>query len=152
MTNPYCLLNKRFHPTRSKCYVEYVPSVNDVTMKDDPLLDYIFGVNPVTGLPEGDIAMFLSDKTNPEIKNFISQQLLIENGSSDEGLSLPDSVTNRFREVISDDDIASFSRNHGETTQEYASRLRNWFAEEKQRNAEKRDLQKFRSLLHDKKA
>lgn len=45
----------------------------------EQILDVIFGVNPFSGLPENDVALYLSDKVDPAIKDFIASQLLQPN-------------------------------------------------------------------------
>lgn len=147
--NPYLLLNKRFHTLdKSQGKITYLPKVSDVRKKEDPLMDYIFGVNPVTGLPTGDLAIYLSDKANPEVRQFIEMNLLKDNPSTDvPALSMPDDVVNKYRSVITDDDVAQFSRNHDETRDEYAERMRNWFADERERNFQKNRVEKFKKMM-----
>ena len=122
----------------------------DVKKKDSQLLNYIYSVNPVTGLPQGDLAVYLGDKANPQIRAFIEMNLLQETENSKSGFKMPDEVINKFREHISDDDIAAFSRNHGETKEEYADRMKLYMLQEKQKRAsvirEQRNKEK-----HDKK-
>lgn len=109
------------------------PSV-DVKDTHSQLLDYIFGTNPVTGQATGDIAAFMSDKTNPEVRAFIETQLMRESVSSDGIKNLPTDVLNKFRSV-SDDDVALFSRNHDEGLDEYVNRVRLHFANERYKAA-----------------
>ena len=129
--------------------VQCCPCVDseDVHDPNQALLDLIFGINPATGLPEGDLSVYLGDKANPEIRNFIESQLLKER-SDVHGLSgLSTEVTNKFRD-LSDDDVAFFSRNHGESRQEYADRLRLYFAEERERRARSKKQAKIDKLLN----
>lgn len=93
--------------------------------KFDDLLDLIYAVDERTGMPSGDLAIFTSENANPEIRAFIQQNLLNEVPSEKGKLPLPESVRNSFNSKISDDDIASLSRNVGESTEEYAERLSN---------------------------
>ena len=51
----------------------------DTVKTDDQLLQYIFGCDPVTGLPIGDLAIYLGDDANPEIKAYIEKNLLKDN-------------------------------------------------------------------------
>lgn len=55
---------------------EFVESKVDAS---EQILDVIFGVNPFSGLPENDVALYLSDKVDPAIKDFIASQLLRPN-------------------------------------------------------------------------
>lgn len=94
--------------------VEFVPDV-EPDFDDSPLkkvLDEIFSVDPRTGAPKGDIAYFLSKDGNPEVKAWLETNLLQPRRSVS---SHPDGVT--------DEVIAEFSRNPGESGLDYASRL-----------------------------
>lgn len=81
---------------------------------DDIIFDEIFSVDPITLLPDGDIACFMSENTSDSVRSFISQNLLRENGSL--------SDTTKF-EGLSDDVIAEFTRGGDETIESYRSRL-----------------------------
>lgn len=81
---------------------------------DDVIFDEIFSVNPVTLLPDGDIACFMSENTSEAVRSFIAQNLLRENGVV--------SDTTKF-DGLSDDDIAEFTRGGDETIESYRSRL-----------------------------
>lgn len=87
------------------------PRVLDTDSKVDenPLLDVIYGVDENTKLPKGDIALYLSDRTTPEVRTFIQQNLMsdlpVEKG-------LPDG-----------EDVTPFIREKGESAAEYGSRL-----------------------------
>lgn len=119
----------------------------DVINSNEQLLNYIYGVDPATSLPCGDLAVYLGDKANPEIKYFIEQNLL-NPISNAEGLSnLPIEVTNKFRE-LSDDDVANFARNHGESREEYADRIKLFFLKEKNRRREEGRLKDLEGLLN----
>lgn len=94
--------------------VEYVPDI-EPDFDDSPLkkvLDEIFSVDPRTGAPKGDIAYFLSKDGNPEVKAWLETNLLQPRRSVS---SHPDGVT--------DEVIAEFSRNPGESGLDYAARL-----------------------------
>lgn len=83
---------------------------------ESSLLGMIFEVNPVTLLPSGDIAMFLSDKVHPDVKRFIETQLfnpIPVSGDSSGDYS-----------VLSDDDIIEFTRGRDESASAYAHRVR----------------------------
>ena len=119
----------------------------DVHDPNQALLDMIFAVDESTGLPQGDLSVFLGDKANPEIRNFIQSQLLQE-CSDVNGLSgLSTDVTNKFRE-LSDDDVAFFSRNHDESREEYADRLRLYFAQEREKRSRAKKQAQIDKLLN----
>lgn len=130
---------------------KYVPlkvrkTESDVKASDSQLLDYIYAVDPVSGIPQGDLAIYLGDKANPEIKSFIELNLLkpIE---SPEGLShLPTDVTNQFKS-LSDDDIAFFSRNHDESKEEYSDRIKLFFLKEKETRLAKKRVDELERVL-----
>lgn len=121
----------------------------DVKKKDSQLLNYIYSVNPVTGLPQGDLAVYLGDKANPQVRAFIEMNLLQETENSKSGFKLPDEVLNKFREHISDDDIAAFSRNHGETKEEYADRMKLYMLQEKQKRSKQIYEARLKKLIED---
>lgn len=99
--------------------LEYQPTVDperksDVKSNVDSILDSIFATDPLTMLPSGDIAQFMSSKISPEIREFIRQNLMSP--------VLDDGVSAKFG-TLSDDDIVMFSRNAGESLDDYRSRL-----------------------------
>lgn len=118
---------KRHNILESIVYVNpnVIKKESEITEKNSELLDIIYGSDSVSGLPKGDLAMFLSDKTNPQLRQFIESQLMNENVVDVNKLSLSQDILNKFRGVVTDDDIARFSRNHDESIEEYAARMSN---------------------------
>lgn len=49
---------------------------NGIKSEVDQVTEVIYAPNPVTGLPDGDVSLYLNDKTAPEVKMFIEQKLL----------------------------------------------------------------------------
>lgn len=91
-----------------------IPEVEKRVNSTDAILQEIYAPDPRTGLPTGDIGYFVSDKANPEIKQFILEQLFMDvSGSAN--LSAP--------KGLSDDDILLLSRQSGESNQDYMQRL-----------------------------
>lgn len=88
------------------------------TSSDNLVFDEIFAVNPVTKLPDGDIACFMNENTSEAVRQFIIQNLTSDNGS------LSDS-SGEFSQ-LDDDDIALFTRNSGESMSDYRDRLVNF--------------------------
>lgn len=121
----------------------------DVCATDNHLMDYIFGLDPLTQLPCGDLAIYLGEKANPEVKQFIELNLLKERVDSKGNIDLPQDVVNGFRSVIKDDDVAAFSRNHGETKEEYADRLKLYFLQEKQKRQREKRVKELEQLIED---
>ena len=117
----------------------------DVRNKDSQLLDYIYALDPVTSLPCGDLAIYLGDRANPEIRYFIEMNLL-QPLAPEAGSDMPDEVVNKFR-TLSDDDIAFFSRSKIETREEYADRLKLYFVQEKQKRRQEGRLKEIEGLL-----
>lgn len=122
-----------------------VEQLKKVESKDNPLLKLIFSPNE-RGCLTGDLSQFLSDKTNAEVRQFISEQLLQENPNQ-KGFSLSDSAINALREHITDDDIAKFSRNHGESPEQYAYRLGKFFSDEQGKNIAKARFEREKQRL-----
>lgn len=147
--NRLMLFSERLQPQTG---VESKPldaPVSDVKKKDSQLLNYIYSVNPVTGLPQGDLSVYLGDKANPQVRAFIEMNLLQETENSKSGFQLPDEVLNKFREHISDDDIAAFSRNHGETKEEYADRMKLYMLQEKQKRSKQIYEARLKKLIEE---
>lgn len=76
------------------------------------VLDEIFSVDPVSGFPKGDIQYYLSSEGNPQVKQWLENNLLKPRMASS---SNPEGVT--------DDMIAEFARKPDESYYSYASRL-----------------------------
>lgn len=144
--NRHLLYNKRFNVNlefkKGKC----IDPQPDVVQKHQQLFDMIFSVNPVTGFPNGDLACYLGENTNPEIKIFIESQLLKEI-PVDSGLSIPQDVLNQMNSKITDDDIAKFSRNHGETADDYAKRMSDYFERQRLENRVRKDTERLKRLM-----
>lgn len=109
----------------------------DVAEPNKQLLDYIFGKDPVSGHPSGDLSVYLGEKSNPEVKAFIQTNLMQPLIDDKGGLNLSSDELNKIRGTITDDDIAQFSRNHDETREEYADRIRLYLSKEKYERSQK---------------
>lgn len=92
---------------------EYVMSESDL----QNVLNEIFSVDPDTGFPRGDIAYFLSKDGNPQVKSWLESNLLSPRAKQT-GTSL---------EGVTDDFIAEYARNDGESVSDYALRLRGYY-------------------------
>lgn len=82
--------------------------------KLESLLVEIYGVDPKTNLPVGDVAQYMSDNTNPQIRDFISKQLM----------SAVEPVGNSSQ--LSDDDLVRYQRKSGESVRDYVERMANY--------------------------
>lgn len=88
-----------------------VDYVDDSDLKK--VLDEIFTVDPVSGLPQGDYQYYMSSSGNPVVKQWLENNLIrprkFSNGSSVEG--------------VTDDMIFEMSRKSGESVSDYQARL-----------------------------
>lgn len=81
---------------------------------EDSLISIIYSPDPISGLPTGDLNFWVSDKVNPQIKDFILSRLM-QDTSSAVNAKLPDG--------ISDADAFALSRHSGESVSQYVERL-----------------------------
>lgn len=148
--NKLVLYNSRFNLAAEVVYTdgEVLQKDSDVKDKNKQILDFIFGVDPITKQPIGDIAMYLSDKVNPEVRLFIESNLLKDMTSND-GLSLDQDTLNAMNKNLTDDDVVRFSRNHGETKEDYALRLKDYFEHEKYERARKREVARLKKIINE---
>ena len=80
----------------------------------DSLLSIVYAKDEETGLPKGDLQYLVSDKANPEVKQFVLDNLMKD-------VSSAQNVAAKYN--LSDDDILALSRNPNESIQDYANRL-----------------------------
>lgn len=91
------------------------PEVRQEQITDaERLFMLIYSVNSRTHLPDGDIAMFMSDNTAPEIRDFISRNLMQDYGAKVDGAKY---------DGVDDDTLAMYTRNQGESLQDYRDRM-----------------------------
>lgn len=142
------LFNSRFDVISKREYKKGECPIDKVDVKDKnkQILDLIFGLDPITKHPIGDIAMYTSDKVNPEVRMFIEQNLLRDLPNS-EGLNLDQDTVNKMNTNLTDDDVAKFSRNHGESKEDYALRLKDYFEHEKYERARKREVARLKRII-----
>ena len=90
----------------------YVEALDDSQLKR--VLDEIFSVDEISGLPRGDIQYWMSTEGNPQVKQWLENNLLKprakQTGTSIEG--------------VTDDMIVEMSRKADESASDYAVRLR----------------------------
>lgn len=77
------------------------------------VFDEIFAVDPVTGFPRGDIQYYLSASGNPQVKQWLENNIL-----------KPRMSANSTMQGLSDDLIAEMSQRKSETIDEYSARIR----------------------------
>lgn len=92
---------------------EYVAPDSDI----DRIVKEIFAVDPVSGLPKGDLAYYLSPDGNPQVKLWLERNLLQPRaksvGSSVEG--------------VTDDLLVEYARKQGESVSDYSLRLKGYY-------------------------
>lgn len=94
----------------SPCVVD----IEEVEIKNDAenqLLDVIYAPDPFTRLPQSDVAVYLSDKVDPAIREFVASQLMTPH---------PDvkGVDDANSDILFD-----LVRQDGESTVDYANRI-----------------------------
>lgn len=78
------------------------------------IFDRIFSVDPRTKLPSGDIALFMTQNTSPEVRDFIQQNLMRPvNADTDAGKY----------DGLDDDIIALYTRGADEDIYDYRDRM-----------------------------
>lgn len=105
-----------------RCF-EYLPSLEvevvdfkRADLHNATLFDSIFAIDERTKLPQGDIAVYMSENTSPEVRQFIQQNLLHENNAV-----LPENGKD-----LDDDVIASLTRGKSESVSQYRDRVISW--------------------------
>lgn len=140
--------NSRFSLLGNVNYVTNVKPLlsSDVPDKNSQLLDLIF-TSENGKLPSGDISYFLGDKANPQVREFIKQNLMLERSDSAQGVNMSQQQINAFRKYITDDDIAKFSRNSNESKEDYAMRLKSYLHEERFQRYLKKERSKIEKII-----
>ena len=77
------------------------------------VLEEIFAVDPVTGFPRGDIQYYLSSSGNPQVKQWLENNIL-----------KPRMSANSTMQGLSDDLIAEMSQRKDESLDDYTVRVR----------------------------
>ena len=81
---------------------------------DDVFLKIVYSIDERTRCPKGDLQYLVSDKVNPEVKQWILEHLLLDMSAA----AFHSSVKG-----LSDDDIAALAMQPTETVQDYCSRV-----------------------------
>ena len=79
----------------------------------DSILNEIFSVDPLTGLPKGDLQYYFSKDGNPAVKDWLERNLVMPRSN----------VGSTSGEDVTDDLIHEFSRKSGESIDDYSLRL-----------------------------
>lgn len=97
----------------------------------DSLLSVIYAPDSRTGLPTGDLTYYVSDKANPQVKQFILDNLLMD-VSAAKNPAIPEGIDSTL--------AFDLMRKQGEGVQEYAERLNQFSV----------DNRNFAQMLYDK--
>lgn len=88
--------------------------------KGQELFDTIFAINPLTRLPDGDIAVFMNENTSPEVRQYIQQQLMSALPQDAEMPSISDKDMEAFGGA---DGFDNFRRGENESLSDYRDRV-----------------------------
>lgn len=114
---------------------------SDVRAKDDDILDIIFSIDPRTGLPCGSISQFLSDKTNPQVREYIAQNVLVD--LPDNAFSAPELAASKVTREVGDDFLIYCLRRGDETIEDYESRVSSFLDSQRKARETERNLRKL---------
>lgn len=90
---------------------------------DSSVFKIIFADDPVTGRPRSDLGTYLTDETNPLVRDFIERQLRQDfNGKSS---SIPDGISDR--------DLAILTKDRFESIDEYVKRVNQYCQAQRQK-------------------
>lgn len=107
------------HCDKSAYYVDPIPKYEFNDSDLDAVLNEVFSVDQVSGLPKGDIQYWLSKDGNPTVKNWLTSNLLAPRAM----------MTGTSVEGVTDELIAEMSHSPGESLSDYQSRLKSIYEE-----------------------
>lgn len=87
----------------------------------DGVMDVIFAPDDLTGLPNNALAVFLSDKANPKVRDYIASQLM--NVNEGQNPQVPDG--------ISDADLFALTRQRNEPLADYVDKVNGYMQQQK---------------------
>lgn len=93
---------------------------SDVKSPDSQLLDMIYSVDPVTGLPSSDFTYFESSNASPEVRQFIQNQI--------HSVRPPQNDCK-----LTDDERLVYGRAPDESPRQYLSRVRSLLQSEREK-------------------
>ena len=105
---------ERCIPVVTTLDVKELPEFAPVENNDSPLLDIVYSVDEKTGLPVGDLSFYMSNKTSPEVRQFIIDNLMQPCNHVD-GIELSE-----------EDSLFDMVRERGETQEAYLSRMKKY--------------------------
>lgn len=117
---------------------------SDIRAKEDDLLDLIFTRDPLTNLPTGAYQQFLSDKIQPEIRQFILDYLMSR--SVDTDTDIPDDISAQFDNLPSEF-IAQCSRNQYESVEQYEQRISEYIRQAREEDEFKARYERYQKSM-----
>lgn len=112
--------------------IQYItPDVKDKVVAEvkspaDNILDQIFGLDE-HGWPNNTLQLYLSEKTADDVRRFIEQNILVNNGQ--QNFITDEKVVSEYKN-LTNDFIAQCSRNRFESIEQYEERLQSLVKED----------------------
>lgn len=100
-----------------KARQKVVDGLKAVYVEKEPLLSLIYACDD-SGLPAGDLALYLGENCNPEVRDYIQKNILVN-------VSSPDLQT----ADLDDDVIMNLTRGVDESRQDYIARINQYMAD-----------------------
>ena len=110
--------------------------------KHEDILDLIYCLDPITGLPTGAVDQFLSEKTNEQVRQYIEQVIFKEIPRDEYPANLREEILNLDSEFI-----AKTCRNRFEPRDEYETRVKSYFDEIEHDKEVQRKVKDLRKLF-----
>lgn len=101
-------------PKVSTIDLSNLPEFAPVENNENPLLDIVYSVDEKTGLPVGDLSFYMSNKTSPEVRQFIIDNLM-----------QPCTHVNGI-ELSEEDALFDMIRERGESQEAYLARMKKY--------------------------
>lgn len=98
-----------------------IPEENVQPSKDEGVFQLIYAADPVTGRARSDLGTYMSENTNPLVREFIEKQLRTD--FSHNSVPVPDGINER--------DIIALTRDSKETVDSYVGRINAYMMSQK---------------------
>lgn len=126
---------------------DFEPVKHDVDRTQAEILDLVFSVDPLTGLPSSAIGKYLSDDIDPEVRDFIEKKILVD--LPKEVCNYPDEVRNALKGV-DPDFMVKCQRARFESLDEYHDRILNFIRKDLQTKDSKERYNELIKWYHEK--
>lgn len=127
------VVDEQILEARKRAFDDFV----SVVKQQDPMLSMIF-VTDASGLPNGDLALYLGENCNPDVREYIQKNLLNDVGR--ENLSTGD---------LDDDTILNLTRGADESRQSYVARVNQYMQEIVSKTKSDVEFEQFKASLKD---